>query len=327
MAIRVALNHRTRYQYARDVWLSPQIVRLRPAPHTRTPIVSYSLKIKPAEHFINWQQDPYANHLARLVFPKKTREFEVEIDLVAEMTVINPFDFFLEPHAELFPFEYQPDVKKELAPYLEKSDASPKLAALVNELRQQNVPIVNFLVALNAKLQSVVGYTIRLEPGIQTPEETLTLRTGSCRDSAWLFVQMLRQYGLAARFVSGYLIQLKADVQAIDGPSGASADFCDLHAWTEVYLPGAGWIGFDPDIGPDDRRGPHPAGVLGRTVVGGGDLGRVCVRQRGDRQARHAPTGRPRRRAFDGRGWRQVRIPHGRHAAARRPARHQAVHR
>src|SRR5437773_1425430 len=100
MAIRIALNHKTHYRYAHDVWLSPHLVRLRPAPHCRTPINSYSLKIFPQQHFVNWQQDPYSNRMARLVFPRKTREFGIEVDLVAELTVINPFDFFIDPYAE-----------------------------------------------------------------------------------------------------------------------------------------------------------------------------------------------------------------------------------
>ena len=126
MSIRVALNHKTLYRYSRPVWLSPHVVRLRPAPHCRTPIPSYSLKVTPADHFINWQQDPYSNHLARLVFPKKTTEFSVEVDLVADMTVINPFDFFLEKYAEEFPFQYDPVVRRELIPYLKKRRVGPE---------------------------------------------------------------------------------------------------------------------------------------------------------------------------------------------------------
>ncbi|HEX8913309.1 MAG TPA: transglutaminase family protein [Humisphaera sp.] len=250
MAIRVALTHRTKYRYPKPVWLSPHVVRLRPAPHCRTPVLAYSLKVTPGDHFVNWQQDPYSNRLARLVFPKKTREFAIEVDLVAELTVINPFDFFLEKYAEEFPFEYDGVLKKELAPYLETAPLTPELAKVVEAHRPAKpLRTIDFLVGLNQDLQHRVKYMIRLEPGIQTPEETLTLASGSCRDSAWLMVQALRHLGLAARFVSGYLIQLKPDVKSLDGPSGASADFTDLHAWTEVYLPGAGWIGFDPTSG------------------------------------------------------------------------------
>jgi uncharacterized protein (DUF2126 family)/transglutaminase-like putative cysteine protease len=249
MAIRVALNHRTRYRYASDVWLSPHVVRLHPAPHCRTPITSYSLRTTPKDPFVNWQQDPYSNRLARLVFPEKTREFSIEVDLVAEMTVINPFDFFVEASAELYPFSYDDVLKRELSPYLDAAPAGPKLSALIKQVRPLQVRSIDFLVALNQRLQHDVRYLIRMEPGVQTPEETLTKKSGSCRDSAWLLVQLLRQLGLAARFVSGYLIQLAPDVKSLDGPSGAEKDFTDLHAWAEAYLPGAGWIGMDPTSG------------------------------------------------------------------------------
>jgi uncharacterized protein (DUF2126 family)/transglutaminase-like putative cysteine protease len=249
MAIRVALNHKTRYFYEKAVWLSPHVVRLHPAPHCRTPITSYSLKTTPKDPFVNWQQDPYSNRLARLVFPEKTREFSVEVDLVAEMTVINPFDFFVESSAELYPFSYDAVLTRELSPYLDAAPAGPKLAALVKRMRTQPVRSIDFLVALNQRLQSDIKYLIRMEPGVQTSEETLTKASGSCRDSAWLLVQLLRHLGVAARFVSGYLIQLAPDVKSLDGPSGAERDFTDLHAWAEAYLPGAGWIGMDPTSG------------------------------------------------------------------------------
>ncbi|OMG52362.1 IMP dehydrogenase [Azonexus hydrophilus] len=249
MSIHVALNHVTHYSYDRLINLGPQIVRLRPCPHSRTRILSYSLKIGPAQHFINWQQDPQGNYLARLVFPEKTREFRVEVDMVAEMSVINPFDFFLEPHAEKIPFAYVAEERHELAPYLYKVDCGPLFDKYLAGISREPLRSVDFLVALNAQLQRDISYTIRMEPGVQTPEETLTKSSGSCRDSAWLLVQVLRHLGLAARFVSGYLIQLTADVKSLDGPSGPEKDFTDLHAWTEVYLPGAGWIGLDPTSG------------------------------------------------------------------------------
>jgi len=249
VSIHVALNHVTHYRYDRPVGLSPQIVRLRPAPHSRTPILSYSLKITPSEHFINWQQDPQSNYLARLVFPEKTREFTVEVDLVAELSVINPFDFFLEPGAKEFPFAYEPGLRHELLPFLEKLPATPLFKAFVDGIPREPTPSVDFLVALNQRVQKAIAYVIRLEPGVQTPGETLIKATGSCRDSAWLLVQVLRHLGLAARFVSGYLIQLTPDVKSLDGPSGTDKDFTDLHAWCEVYLPGAGWIGLDPTSG------------------------------------------------------------------------------
>ncbi|HJV91998.1 MAG TPA: transglutaminase family protein, partial [Azonexus sp.] len=249
MSIHVALNHVTHYNYDRLVNLGPQVIRLRPCPHSRTRILSYSLKVGPEKHFINWQQDPQGNYLARLVFPEKTRDLRIEVDLVAEMSVINPFDFFLEPHAEKIPFDYEAWERHELTPYLHKLPLTPLFEKYLSGISREPVRSVDFLVALNARLQRDISYTIRMEPGVQTPEESLTKRSGSCRDSAWLLVQVLRHLGLAARFVSGYLIQLTADVKSLDGPSGPEADFTDLHAWTEVYLPGAGWIGLDPTSG------------------------------------------------------------------------------
>ncbi|KGM41455.1 IMP dehydrogenase [Aquabacterium sp. NJ1] len=249
MSIHVALNHVTHYRYDRLVNLSPQVVRLRPAPHCRTRILSYSLRVEPAVHFINWQQDPFSNHLARLVFPEQTQEFKITVDLVAEMAVYNPFDFFLEPEAETYPFSYDASTLHDLTPYLVKGELTPAFKAFVDSIDRTEVRTIDFLVGLNQRLQKDISYTIRMEPGVQTPEETLTLKSGSCRDTGWLMVQALRHLGLAARFVSGYLIQLKADVAALDGPSGTEVDFTDLHAWCEVFLPGAGWIGLDPTSG------------------------------------------------------------------------------
>jgi len=249
MSIHVALNHVTHYRYDRPVHLGPQVIRLRPAPHSRTRILSYSMRIEPAKHFINWQQDPQSNYLARLVFPEKMTEFRVEVDLVAEMAVLNPFDFFLEESAEHYPFKYEPEVEHELAPYLIKQPLTPLFQKYLDSIPREKMQTTNFLVALNQRLQKDIGYLIRMEPGVQTPEETLANASGSCRDTGWLLVQLCRHLGLAARFVSGYLIQLKADVKALDGPSGTEVDFTDLHAWCEVFLPGAGWIGFDPTSG------------------------------------------------------------------------------
>jgi uncharacterized protein (DUF2126 family) len=249
MAIHVALNHKTQYRYDRPISLGPQIVRLRPAPHCKTPVLSYSLKIDPKNHFINWQQDPFANYLARLVFPERTSEFLVEVDLVVEMAVFNPFDFFLEPFAEKYPFALDPASVRELRPFLETEPAGPLLAGFLAKVPLASVRTIDFLVALNQRLKDEIAYTIRLEPGIQTCEQTLGMRSGSCRDSAWLMVQALRHLNLPARFVSGYLIQLTPDVKPLEGPQGPSADFTDLHAWAEVYLPGAGWVGLDPTSG------------------------------------------------------------------------------
>jgi uncharacterized protein (DUF2126 family) len=249
MSIQVCLTHTTEYRYDRLVTLSPQVVRLRPAPHSRTPVPSYSLTVSPDKHFLNWQQDPQGNWLARLVFPERTDHFSVTVDLVADLTVINPFDFFLEPAAETFPFDYAPELAHELAPFRLCEPAGPLLAAYLAAIDRKPRHVTDFLVELNQELQRHIGYVIRLEPGVQSCEESLVKRTGSCRDSAWLLVQILRHLGFAARFVSGYLIQLVPDQTPLDGPAGPAADFTDLHAWTEVYLPGAGWIGLDPTSG------------------------------------------------------------------------------
>ena len=249
MSIHAALNHITHYEYDRPVNLGPHVIRLRPAPHCRSKIISYSLKIDPVEHYINWQQDPFANYQARLVFEKKTTEFKVTVDLVVKMAVYNPFDFFLEPEAEEFPFTYKADLKEELAPYLNLEAMTPLVQGFLDSIDRTKRRSVLFLVDLNQLVHKAIHYTIRMEPGVQSPEETLKLASGSCRDSAWLMVQLLRHCGLAARFVSGYLIQLKPDVKSLDGPSGTEVDFTDLHAWCEVYLPGAGWIGLDATSG------------------------------------------------------------------------------
>jgi len=249
MSIHVALHHVTTYRYDRPITLGPQVIRLRPAPHCRSRILSYALRVEPAAHFLNWQQDPFANYLARVVIPEKTRTFQVVVDLVAEMAVYNPFDFFLEPEAEHFPFSYSPELKAELAPYLSAAPRGPQLQTFFKNVPRRKRRSIDFLVEINSRVQRKVSYTVRMEPGVQTPEQTLELGSGSCRDSGWLLVQLLRHFGLAARFVSGYLVQLKSDVEAVDGPSGAAEDFTDLHAWCEVYLPGAGWVGLDPTSG------------------------------------------------------------------------------
>ena len=249
MSIQVALHHVTHYSYDRPVQLGPQVIRLRPAPHCRSRILSYSLKVEPLEHFINWQQDAFANYQARLVFPKKTTAFKVTVDVVTEMAVFNPFDFFLEPSAEEVPFNYADTVREELQSYLvkdHKTSLFKKYLASIDRKRQRTI---DFLVQTNQRLHQDIRYTIRMEPGVQTAEETLTLKSGSCRDTAWLLVQLFRHMNIAARFVSGYLIQLAPDVKSLDGPSGTEVDFTDLHAWCEVYLPGAGWIGLDPTSG------------------------------------------------------------------------------
>ena len=278
MAIRVAINHKTTYHYDRLVSLSPHIFRLRPAVHSRTQIEAYTLKITPKEHFINWQQDPFGNYQARVVFPEKTRELSVEVEVIANMVVINPFDFFVEEYAEKFPFKYSNQLQKELIPYFEIKEEGTLLIQWLKNLEiKSGISINDFLVFINQKLNKAINYSIRMEPGVQTCEETLGNALGSCRDSAWLLVQIFRHLGLAARFVSGYLIQLTPDVKSLDGPSGTAVDFTDLHAWTEVYIPGAGWIGLDPTSGLFAGEGHIPLActpdyVSAAPVVGATDV-------------------------------------------------------
>jgi uncharacterized protein (DUF2126 family)/transglutaminase-like putative cysteine protease len=249
MAVRVALEHKTIYRYERPINLGPQVIRLRPAPHNRTPIHRFSLDVQPKQHFLNWQQDPHGNYLARVVFPELTRSFSVSVDLVADLEAYSPFDFFLDPSADEYPFRYEAKLRQELTPYLEVDASTPLLHEFIESLNRSRRRTVDFLVDVNRRVSEEIKYLIRMDPGVQTPEETLTLRQGSCRDSAWLLVQTLRSLGVAARFVSGYLIQLKPDQKPMSGPLGPEKDFTDLHAWCEAYIPGAGWVGLDATSG------------------------------------------------------------------------------
>ena len=261
MTIQIALRHQTHYDYDRLVSLGPQVVRLRPAPHCRTPILSYSLNITPKDHFLNWQQDPHGNYLARLVFPEKTREFHVDVDLIAEMTVINPFDFFIESSAEEYPFEFADDLVYDLRPFLRTEKAGPKFQEYLDAIDKTPRRTVHFLVELNQQLQKDIGYLIRMEPGVQTPEETLIKGSGSCRDSSWLLVQLCRYLGLPARFVSGYLVQLTADIKSLDGPSGPTADFTDLHASDRSVFARCRLGGHGSHVWVAGGRRPHSASL------------------------------------------------------------------
>jgi transglutaminase-like putative cysteine protease len=249
MSIVVELHHSTRYSYDRPVNLGPQVVRLRPDPHCRTRIASYSQRVKPAQHFVNWQQDPHGNWLARYAFPERTNEFCVDVDLIADMAAINPFGFFVEPYAETWPFEFPSELREDLVAFAAPEPAGPRVSEFVRSIPPNKRNTVDVLVNCNKRLQHEIRYVVRLEPGVQTPEDTLNSGVGSCRDTAWLFVQILRHIGLPARFVSGYLIQLRADAKSLEVVGSTVEESGSLHAWTEAYLPGAGWIGLDPTSG------------------------------------------------------------------------------
>jgi uncharacterized protein (DUF2126 family) len=249
LSIKAAIYHLTHYTYDRPVVLAPQIIRLKPAPHSRTRVLSHALKVHPANHFVNLQQDPYGNWLSRHVFPEPVTELKIEVDLVADMTVYNPFDFFVEEEAETWPFTYPEALREDLSIYMRPQPAGPLLTSFLAGIDRTPRNTVDFVTELNSRVQQAIGYIVRLETGVYEPEETLERAQGSCRDSGWLLVEALRHLGFAARFVSGYLIQLKPDLVSLDGPAGTDHDFTDLHAWCEVYLPGAGWIGLDPTSG------------------------------------------------------------------------------
>ena len=285
MSIQVALNHRTRYRYDKAVSVGPQVIQLRPAPHCRTPILSYSLHVTPARHFLNWQLDVHNNHLARVLFPNKTNEFVVEVDLFVELSPFNPFDFFLEPGVEDYPFEYAPDLAKDLEPYRSVEPAGPLLQTFLRNLSREGRGTISFLVDLNRRVRDEIEYVTRLDPGVQTCEQTLEKRTGSCRDSAWLLVQVLRHLGIAARFVSGYLIQLAADESAPDGRVGrferSANRLCGFPCLGRSVFAGCGLDWDGSDLGPVRRGGSYPAGLHPERFQGRAHRGHGRAGQRG----------------------------------------------
>ncbi len=251
MTITVGITHITHYKYDRPVSLSPQQIRLRPSPHNKVPVKSYSFGIEPADHFLNWYQDIFGNHVANVVLNGKVTEFKIEVDLKAEIKTINPFDFFIDKKYEQWPFQYDDVTRNELNTYLDIKENGPLLKSWIEQRMQgKNGEItLDLLVYLNQQLNQSLEYTIRLDPGVYSPEQLFAEKKGSCRDMAWTLCQIFRHIGLASRFVSGYSVQLKADIKPLSPPFGPEEDIVDLHAWAEVYIPGAGWIGFDATSG------------------------------------------------------------------------------
>jgi uncharacterized protein (DUF2126 family)/transglutaminase-like putative cysteine protease len=228
-------------------------MRLRPTAHARARIETYRLLIE-QEHRLRWQQDPYGNHIARVHFPADApvRALDLLVELVLDVRPVNPFDFLLEDLAERVPFAYPDELRRELAPFLSLDDPAfargERFAEFDAGLPRAGTT-VELVTALNLAVNQRVRYVIRDEAGVYTPEVCLREGRASCRDSAVLLAAVLRGRGLAARFVSGYLVQPTDEGMIPDQPRGVSRDVVDLHAWCEVYLPGAGWIGLDATSG------------------------------------------------------------------------------
>ena len=252
--MRVSLHHITQYRYDRQVRLGSQIIRLRPAPHYCGRLLSYSLTVEPVDADIQWRHDPFANQTAEVRFADKTDLFRVSValsvDLSVDLTIdhqTNPsVDFSLTSESERLPLNYTPQLIRELAAYRHTQAAGSLFQQYLGTIERHDMRTAALVVMLNQKLHRDIRYRIRKEHGVQTPEQTLQEGSGSCRDSGWLLVQLLRHCGFAARFVSGYLIQLPSE--GIE-PSNPAVSANELHAWCEVYLPGAGWIGLDPTSG------------------------------------------------------------------------------
>ena len=256
----IQMSHSTLYRYEKPIFLSPQLIRLRPAAHCLTEIQRYVLTVLPTEHLIHWQQDPFNNYVARVIFPEEITELSLQVDITANIVPINPYDFYIEDYASQGPFSYSDDLKLDLAPYLAaystpylkaSNSVTEKPTATVQAFFEQFDPAslgtVDFLVALNQGVYQSVRYIERLEQGVQSSDTTLSLGSGSCRDSAVLLLEAFRYFGLAARFVSGYSIQLAEN--STPSSTHIAQDATDLHAWAEVFIPGAGWVGFDPSSG------------------------------------------------------------------------------
>jgi len=248
MSTLVSLQHGTRYQFDRAVTLGPHEIRMKPVPACRTPVSSYSLAVRPARHMMHWHHDAAGNPVARILFQDRFSELEIDVALTADLASLNPFDFLVAPGAERYPPAYPDAERPDLQPYFAALESGERLQGWLADIHaavnRDSCGTVDLLVAINERVKRDITYVTRMEHGVQSCEETIGFGKGSCRDSAWLLVQVLRHIGIAARFVSGYLVQLAGS--AADAPK---IDSADLHAWAEAYVPGAGWIGFDPTSG------------------------------------------------------------------------------
>jgi uncharacterized protein (DUF2126 family)/transglutaminase-like putative cysteine protease len=252
-AVRLLIQHRSRYTYPRPALLGPQVIRLRPADHARARIESYTLAIEP-EHRLHWQRDPHGNHVARATFKagQTTTALDILVEMTADISPVNPFDFFVDDRAKTLPFTYPDRLDAELAPFLDTGDPAYRMGRKATDLLQElpwSGDTIDVLIKLNSTVRERIAYVIRDEPGVWTPEETLANGRGSCRDVAVLLIALMRSRGIAARFASGYLVQLADEGMIPDEPKGVDRDVVDLHAWAEAYVPGAGWIGFDATSG------------------------------------------------------------------------------
>jgi uncharacterized protein (DUF2126 family) len=297
--VRLLLRHRSRYGYERPAALGPHDVRLRPAAHVKAKVETYALHVAPPGARVHWQQDPAGNHVARLAFHAGQRVpyLDLLVELAVDISPVNPFDFFVDPRCEKMPFRYPEELARELAPYLDGDDPAyrggPHLDVFLAPLPREGRTI-DLVVALNAAVHARLRYVIREEAGMWTPEQSLAEGRGSCRDSAVLLVAALRSRGLAARFVSGYLVQLTDEGMIPNQPRGIGRDVVDLHAWAEVYLPGGGWVGLDATSGLLCGEGhiplacaAHPAAAA--PIVGTSDVAAVTTFEMSVMRLGHEP--------------------------------------
>ena len=237
-APRIALRHRLDYRFDRPVRLSTHWLRLCPAPGTRANITAYTLRVGPRTHFLNWLRDPFENHLARLDLPEPVRHFTLDLEILAELQPVNPFDFLTEPYAANHPFDYPEQLARDLAPYLLQPATGPATRAWLAALDRTETPTIERLTALNQCVGETLAAADVDTPGSVDTDAVLAAGTGSPRALAWLLTVALRHCGIAARLVSGYRL------------TGTAPEYhAALAAWVEAYLPGAGWIGLDPATG------------------------------------------------------------------------------